>query len=110
MDCIFCKIVNKDINADILFENDFFIVFSDIKPSAEIHKLIVPKRHIDNLLSFNDAEVLEYWSSLVDTINIVSDLLKTKDFKIVVNNGNLQQVKHLHIHFLSGMNVNDKVN
>ncbi len=106
-DCIFCKIVNKKVDAEILYEDKDYIVFSDINPSAEIHKLIVPKKHIKNLKDVH----ADLWGESSFVIQkIVKDLM-LDNFKIVVNNGDkLQMVKHLHIHLVSGKNINDKVN
>ena len=53
MDCIFCKIINKEASADIVYEDDNILVFKDIEPKAPIHLLIIPKKHI---LSFNHIE------------------------------------------------------
>ncbi|MHB8362360.1 MAG: HIT family protein [Patescibacteria group bacterium] len=106
-DCIFCKIIDKKIDAEVLYEDKDYIVFSDIHPSAEIHKLIVPKEHVKNLKEVSE----DLWgkSSLVIQ-KIIKDLM-LDNFKIVVNNGDkLQMVKHLHIHLVSGKNINDKVN
>ena len=110
-DCIFCKIIKKEIDSDIIFEDDQFIVISDISPVAEIHKLIVPKKHINNLLDFKDNNLNVYWEDAIKIINKLVDILNVSNFKIVINNGNkLQLIKHLHIHFLSGNKVSDKVN
>ncbi len=49
MECIFCKIVNKEIKSDIVFENENIVGFSDINPVAPTHILFVPKKHIDRL-------------------------------------------------------------
>jgi len=48
-DCLFCKIINKELPASIVFENDDIIIFNDINPRKPIHWLVVPKVHIENL-------------------------------------------------------------
>ena len=53
MDCIFCNIINKEVPADVLYEDDKFVAFKDVKPSAPVHLLIVPKEHI---ASVNDLD------------------------------------------------------
>ena len=45
-DCLFCKIINREIPANIVFENDNILAFEDIEPQAPIHLLIIPKKHI----------------------------------------------------------------
>ena len=103
--CIFCKIIKREIKSDIIFEDDHFIVFSDISPVSEIHKLIVPKRHINNLFDFKDKKLNVYWEDAIKVINKLVDILDVSNFKIVINNGDeLQLVKHLHLHFLSRSN------
>ena len=49
-DCIFCKIVNKEIPAQIIYEDELIIAFNDISPVAPVHILVIPKKHIPNLL------------------------------------------------------------
>ena len=53
-DCIFCKIINKDIPASIIYEDQEFLVFEDIKPIDKVHLLIIPKIHIENLMACSD--------------------------------------------------------
>ncbi|MHB8443093.1 MAG: HIT family protein [Patescibacteria group bacterium] len=106
-DCIFCKIIDKKIDAEVLYEDEDYIVFSDINPSAEIHKLIVPKEHIKNLEDVSE----DLWGKSSLVIQKIVKNLMLDNFKVVVNNGDkLQMVKHLHIHIVSGKNINDKVN
>ena len=49
MDCIFCKIANKEIPSNIVFEDDDVIAFNDLNPEAPVHVLVIPKKHIANL-------------------------------------------------------------
>ena len=60
MDCIFCKIVKKELEADILQESDKVVTFKDIRPSAPIHYLVVPKKHLSSIkdVSHQDEAVL----------------------------------------------------
>ncbi|MBU1558431.1 MAG: HIT domain-containing protein, partial [Gammaproteobacteria bacterium] len=55
-DCLFCKILNKEIPANIIYEDDFVIAFDDIYPKAPIHKLIIPKKHIATLNELSPKE------------------------------------------------------
>lgn len=48
-DCIFCKIVNKEIPSEIVYEDDYVISFKDIQPAAPIHLLVIPKKHIEKV-------------------------------------------------------------
>ena len=57
--CVFCKIVNKKINSNIVYENDEIIAFHDINPAAPVHVLVIPKRHISSLTELsNEDEIL----------------------------------------------------
>lgn len=49
MDCVFCKIVEKEIPSEIIYEDDNVIAFNDLDPQAPIHFLVIPKKHIENL-------------------------------------------------------------
>jgi histidine triad (HIT) family protein len=49
-DCLFCKIVNRDKDAEIVYENNDFLAFNDIKPAAPKHLLLIPKKHIESLI------------------------------------------------------------
>lgn len=102
-DCIFCKIVKKEIPANLKYESDDLIVFPDINPSAKIHLLIVPKKHIGGVsdLTLDHglllAEVYSVANKLVKDNNLESDI-----YRVVVNGGKAQHVPHLHFHLLGG--------
>ena len=104
-DCVFCKIINKEIPSDIIYENENVIVFKDINPKAEIHLLIVSKKHLVNLneAGENDKELL---AELFLTAKKVAQQLNliNKGYKLVLNvgRGAGQAVDHLHLHLLSG--------
>lgn len=58
-DCIFCKIINKEIPADIVYEDDEVLAFRDINPQAPVHILVIPKKHISSIIEIeNDDEAL----------------------------------------------------
>lgn len=104
-DCIFCKIVNKEIPANIIYEDEHVIAFPDIKPAAPVHILVIPKRHIDSLVETcsEDASLLGY---IMTTIPQIADKLGMSEdgFRTVVNtkdNGG-QTVYHIHFHVLGG--------
>ena len=63
-DCIFCKIAKKELPTKIIFENDDFIAFNDIKPVSPTHILVIPKVHITNLWSVEDAVGMLHATSL----------------------------------------------
>lgn len=103
MDCVFCKIIKKDIPAKLVFESDSLIAFPDINPSADTHILIVPKKHIEGAqyLTVQDEELLgqvyQVANQLVKEYN-----LSDKQYRVVVNGGKAQHVPHIHFHLLGG--------
>ena len=103
-DCLFCKIIKKEIPSNILHETDSLVVFPDIKPSADVHLLIVPKVHIDGMLEIEKntgvflTEVFQVVKKLVSEYNLTDNL-----YRLVVNGGKAQHVPHLHFHFLGGV-------
>ena len=103
MNNIFLKIINKEIPADIIYEDDISIAFNDISPQAPTHILIIPKKEIQKISEAdeNDKELLGH---LLLVAKKITDENNIKDFRLVVNNGTEagQTVFHLHIHILAG--------
>ena len=101
IDCIFCKIVRKEISSDIIYEDDISIAIKDINPQAPHHILIIPKKHIPTILELNDSEIMK---GIFETIKKVSEKLNLKSFRIVNNVGPdaLQSIYHVHFHLLGG--------
>jgi histidine triad (HIT) family protein len=56
-DCIFCKIINKEVPSEIVYEDDFVVAFMDIHPASKGHTLVVPKKHSANILEADDETV-----------------------------------------------------
>ena len=103
--CLFCKIIKKEIPAEIVFENEDILAFKDIDPQAPVHILLVPKEHITTI---NDLE--ENHKELVGAIYLVAKSLAIKygisedGYRTVFNcnkNGG-QAVYHIHLHLLGG--------
>ena len=67
-DCIFCKIIKKEIPSTIIYEDDKVIAFNDVNPAAPIHILVVPKKHIETLLDVSDQdnELISYVYQIPD--------------------------------------------
>ena len=103
MDCIFCKIVKREIPAEFVYEDDAVVAFADIRPSAPVHYLLVPKRHITSLIDLADAD-RELTAALLFTAKKAAGQLGLKGYKLVFNVGREggQVVDHLHLHLLGG--------
>ena len=101
---IFQKIIEKEIPADIIFEDELCIVIKDINPQAPIHLLIIPKKQIPKLSDANndDLKILGHLMLIVG--NMSRQFNVDEAFNVVINNGENagQTVFHLHIHLLAG--------
>ena len=105
---LFEKIINKEIPADIIYEDDISIVIKDISPQAPTHLLIIPKKVIPKLsdATAEDQNILGHLMLIAG--KIADDLGFDETFRLVVNNGAKagQSVFHLHLHLLSGRPLN----
>ena len=103
--CIFCKIINKSIPSKIIHEDELAIAFDDIHPQAPIHTLIIPKKHIVNIIDINDSD-----RELIGHLFLIAKNVATKrnldksGFRLIINNGAGagQSVFHIHVHLLAG--------
>ena len=104
-DCLFCKLITREIPADIVYEDDDVLAFNDINPQAPTHILIIPKHHVATL-----NEVSEEQASLFGTlIGCAKQLAKQRDidasgYRLIMNcnaEGG-QTVYHVHLHLLGG--------
>jgi histidine triad (HIT) family protein len=107
-DCLFCKIVNNEIPATKIHEDEHTIAFKDIQPQAPVHILVIPKEHV--------AAVHEYppgkFDVLIKVFETVTAIVKKnglveKGYRLVINSGEKagQSVPHLHVHILSGRDM-----
>ncbi len=105
---LFKKIINKEIPAEIIYEDDISIVIEDINPQAPTHLLIIPKKVIPKLsdASTEDQDILGHLMLVAGKIAKQLELDET--FRLVINNGAKagQSVFHLHLHLLSGRPLN----
>lgn len=101
MECVFCKIVNKELPSEIVYEDEKVLVFKDINPKALVHLLVVPKEHISSIKDSGSEKIA---SSLILVAKKVAEKKKIAGYKLVFNVGKEggQIVDHLHMHFLTG--------
>lgn len=102
-DCIFCKIANGEIQAQIIYQDEDVVGFKDLNPQAPSHILIVPVKHIENLADAKEEDVLLLGKIQLAAAKIAKEL-GLKDFRLVANNGKGagQSVFHLHYHLMGG--------
>jgi histidine triad (HIT) family protein len=104
-DCVFCNIVNKTIDSQILFENQDLIVVKDILPKAPVHLLVIPKKHIAGVSQLRAEE-----EPLVGQMVFTAKDMAVKygvgetGYKLIFNSGRDggQVIPHLHLHLLGG--------
>ena len=102
MECIFCDIINRKAEAEILFENEDIISFLDIRPVNYGHTLVIPKAHFENFLSLPEDMLLELTKTTQTLADAILKSLKPEGFNIVVNTGVAagQSVFHFHYHII----------
>ncbi len=105
---IFQKIIDREIPANIVFEDDICIAFRDVAPQAPVHCLIVPKKHIQRLsqASLSDQAILGHLLLIASKVATITGITET-GFRTVINCGQDggETVPHLHIHVLGGRSL-----
>ncbi len=103
-DTIFQKIIDREIPADIVFEDDHCLAFRDVSPQAPTHVLVIPKKPVESIdqLANEDAELLGHLWIVIR--NLAQELKLADGYRVVVNCGadGGQTVDHLHFHLLGG--------
>ncbi|GEK46207.1 histidine triad nucleotide-binding protein [Halomonas pacifica] len=105
MDCLFCKIINREIPADIVYEDEHVLAFNDINPQAPTHMLIIPKTHIATLNDLEEADL-----ALVGRLQYTAAKLAKEagfaeeGYRVLMNCNEKggQTVYHIHMHLMGG--------
>jgi histidine triad (HIT) family protein len=113
-DCIFCQIANKELSAEVVYEDEEILAFPDINGLAPIHILIIPKKHIE---SINDLENEENGESLIGRLIMTAQkIAKEKNiasdgYKLLfrVNKHGQQEVPHIHLHLIGGAQLREGI-
>lgn len=107
-DCIFCKIVNREIPSTRVYEDDKIIVIQDLNPQAPVHLLFIPTEHIvcANDIDESNSDIIAHIFTVIP--QIAEELKLINGYRIVNNCGDDggQSVKHLHFHLLGGTKLN----
>lgn len=107
-DCIFCKIVRKEMDAEVVYEDDEVLAFNDIRGRAPVHVLVIPKQHVGSL-----EEIVKLPEAVARRLFEVSQRVAEKlgvaesGYAVRINNGPDagQEVFHLHLHVLGGQKI-----
>ena len=108
-DCLFCKIVKREIPASIVYEDDQIAAFNDINPQAPLHALVVPRRHIPTLNAVTPADDALIGAMARCGAKVAADRgYADHGFRLVLNtNADAgQSVFHIHLHVLAGRRLN----
>lgn len=100
-DCIFCQMVEGKIKTQPILETAKTLAIADINPVAAVHLLIIPKKHIESVLTIDESCA----SDMIDMFKVAKELVKLKKldaYRLTFNGGKYQHVQHLHMHLLAG--------
>lgn len=103
-DCIFCKMVSGEVKPSVIAENGEAFAINDINPVAKVHVLIIPKKHIDSVLTLKGTDGL----TLIAMFDLAGELtrkLGLEAFRLSFNGGKFQHVSHVHMHLLAGSKI-----
>jgi histidine triad (HIT) family protein len=103
MDCIFCKIRDRIIAKQFTYEDDEVMVFPDINPFKPVHLLVVPKKHIEDYLEFNDSDLSAKVKLIINKMLVEQKLEDGKGYRVSINGGGAQAVRHVHFHIMGPM-------
>lgn len=108
-DCLFCKIRDGEISADVVFEDDDVLAFNDVNPQAPVHIIIIPRQHISTINDVEDSDE-RIMGKLFSVAKIIASQKGVSDdgYRLVVNcNAKAgQTVFHIHMHLLAGRVMN----
>jgi histidine triad (HIT) family protein len=103
--CLFCQIVARQAPADIEYEDDQVLAFRDIYPKAPVHLLVIPKHHVESVMTLTPADA-DVVARLVLTAKHLGETLgfAGRGYRLAINCGpeGGQHVNHLHLHFMAG--------
>ena len=106
--CIFCRIINREVPSSFVLETEDCIVINDIAPKAPIHYLIIPKKHLSDIRSFEEQD-MQIGNAMFELVKQLSHVHEDIPFRLLMNNGHEagQRVMHAHMHFLAGIHMTD---
>lgn len=108
MECVFCKIRDRIIPKVFTYEDEDIMVFPDIHPLKPIHLLIIPKKHIEDLLMINDKGLINKIIEITKKI-VKEQKLENKGYRVAINGGGAQLIDHLHIHLIGPLGKSVKM-
>ncbi len=110
--CIFCKIINKKVNSEVIYKDKEFVAFKDINPKAPVHILVIPQKHIESVNHLKETDKELIGGLILTAQKVVEKLgIKDKGYKLAFNvgKGGGQIIDHLHLHILGGWETEEKM-
>jgi len=110
--CLFCKIINKEIPAEIVYEDEEVLAFKDIQPLAPVHILIISKKHFASMNDFAEEDKKLVGHLLLTATKIAKDLkISENGYKLVIRTGEDggQEVPHVHLHLIGGARLSEEI-
>lgn len=102
--CLFCKLVAGEIKTDKVLETEDVVAVNDVNPVAETHIVIIPKKHVESVLTVKASDSSDIIKMFEVAQKIIADK-KLSAFRLAFNGGSYQHVGHLHMHLLAGRKV-----
>ncbi|MDI6777711.1 MAG: histidine triad nucleotide-binding protein [Patescibacteria group bacterium] len=112
MDCVFCKIVKKEIPTEFLHEDELVVAFRDINPIAPAHVLVIPKKHIGSVADVSESDEKLMGRMILSAKRIAEDLkISGNGYKLLFRVGRHggQEVGHLHLHLIGGAKLSENI-
>lgn len=105
--CVFCKIIEGKIPAEKFYEDDKYVVISDIDPVAKLHYLLIPKKHFVTMEEMTEVDLKDFAQILKRLPRITKELGFKNGYRFIINQGEDagQSVKHMHIHLIGGQKL-----
>ena len=98
--CIFCKIVNGEIPSKKIYEDEDVIVILDLHPACDGHSLIIPKKHITDMIEMDNETLNKIWKVANKLTPTLMEKTNSTGLSLRVNYGDSQEIKHFHMHLL----------
>ena len=111
-ECFFCKIINKEVPTEIVYQDNDVLAFKDIHPLAPVHILIIPKKHIARISDIKDKDqalmgkIILTAKKIADSLNISKSGYKLL-FRVGRHGG--QEVEHVHLHLIGGSSLSEDI-
>lgn len=109
MDCIFCKIINGEIPSYKVYEDETVLAFLDINPASNGHTLIIPKNHFVDSTDIDSDTVIHIFKVGLKVKKLLEEKLKCTGITFSQNNGDVEEVKHFHLHVVPHYENNEEI-